>query len=141
MKGYRSPYKQKDTMAIGLVMQFPGGNAETYDAVMEKLGLEGASGDWPQGIISHFAGAYPSGWCVVDVWESQDSFDAFMRDRLGPATQELSVPEPQGHPYRGAQPLQARLRSHPHSLLNVALVHPISPRRASPTPGMVVQHT
>jgi hypothetical protein len=62
-------------MAIGLLMQFPGGTAEQYDAVMEKLGLEGNQGDWPDGIISHFAGAYPEGWCVVDVWESQDSFD------------------------------------------------------------------
>ncbi len=72
-----------------------GGTAQQYDAVLEKLGLEGDSGDWPEGIISHVAGAYPGGWCVVDVWESQDKFDAFMRVRLGPATQEVGVGEPQ----------------------------------------------
>ena len=54
-------------MAIGLVMQFAGGTAQQYDAVMEKLGLEGDQGEWPDGIISHFAGATPDGWCVVDV--------------------------------------------------------------------------
>ena len=85
-------------MAIGLVMQFPGGTAQQYDAVMVKLGLEGNQGEWPDGIISHFAGTYPDGWCVVDVWESQDKFGAFMRDRLGPATQEVGVPEPQVTP-------------------------------------------
>ena len=81
-------------MAVGLVMQFPGGTQEQYDAVLEKLGLEGDQGDWPQGIISHFAGAYSGGWCVVDHWESQDHFDAFMNDRLGPAIAEVGVPGP-----------------------------------------------
>lgn len=72
-------------MAIGLVMQFPGLDARRYEAVMRDLGLTATGGDWPDGIISHAAGATADGWCVVDVWESQAQFDRFLENRLKPA--------------------------------------------------------
>jgi hypothetical protein len=72
-------------MAVGLVMKFRGLGAQRYDAIMRQLGLTATGGDWPEGIISHAAGATQDGWCVVDVWESQDKFDSFLNDRLRPA--------------------------------------------------------
>jgi hypothetical protein len=91
-------------MAIGLVMQFDGIGITDYDEVMRHLELEapgvtGVKNDWPDGIISHVAGSTEKGWCVVDVWESQDAFDAFMGTRLGPALGKAGLPEPKVTPF------------------------------------------
>lgn len=79
-------------MAIGLLMEFPGVSQEQYDAVMEELDL---GGRMPAGGISHAAGPTEDGWRVVDVWESQEAFDAFFREKLGRAMQNAGVPQPQ----------------------------------------------
>ena len=91
-------------MAIGFVMQFPGIGIDGYNEVMRNLelespGVQGVENDWPDGIISHFAGATRTGWCVVDVWQSQERFDAFMQSRLGPAMGKAGLPEPQVTPF------------------------------------------
>ena len=70
-------------MAVGFTMTFDGVGKDQYEAVM----------------ISHVAGAGPSGWCVVDVWESQAAFDQFLADRLGPALQTAGLPEPNVTPF------------------------------------------
>jgi hypothetical protein len=42
-----------------------------------------ANPDWPSGIISHVAGFTSDGMYVIDVWESQQDFDAFLnRSRI-----------------------------------------------------------
>jgi hypothetical protein len=66
-------------------MEFGNMNAGQYEAVMDKLGLRDEDPSWPSGIISHVAGFTSDGMYVVDVWESQEKFDAFVRDRLRPA--------------------------------------------------------
>ncbi|HUC36323.1 MAG TPA: hypothetical protein VMR97_04305 [Acidimicrobiales bacterium] len=91
-------------MAIGLVMQFSGVGIKDYNDVMKLLELEspgvtGVKNDWPVGIISHVAGATENGWCVVDTWESQEKFDAFMQSHLGPALGKTGMPEPQVTPF------------------------------------------
>jgi hypothetical protein len=63
-------------MAVCLMLQLAGVNAATYEAVMKELGLGGANPDWPTGIISHVAGFTSDGMYVVDVWKSQQDFDA-----------------------------------------------------------------
>jgi 8-oxo-dGTP pyrophosphatase MutT (NUDIX family) len=83
-------------MAVCLLMQFAGVDAGTYEEVMEELGLRGANPDWPSGIISHVAGFTSDGMYVVDVWESQEDFDAFVESRLQPAFEAVGgIPEPQ----------------------------------------------
>lgn len=72
-------------MAVGLVMTFKGLDARRYEAIMREMGLTATGGDWPEGIISHAAGATQDGWCVVDVWDSQEQFDRFLNGRLRPA--------------------------------------------------------
>jgi hypothetical protein len=76
-------------------MQFAGMDTSKYEAVMEKLGLSGANPNWPKGIVSHVAGHTGEGMCVVDVWESQQDFDAFMQSRLKPAFDAVGgLPQP-----------------------------------------------
>jgi hypothetical protein len=77
--------QRENVMARCVIMQFPGMDTRKYEAVMEKLGLNDVNAHWPKGIWSHVAGSTSEGLCVVDVWESQQDFDAFMSSRLKPA--------------------------------------------------------
>jgi len=84
-------------MTIGLVMKFAGLDTEKYDDIMQTLDLplhDDDNPNWPDGIISHAAGATPTGWCVVDVWESQAAFDKFFADRLKPAMYQVGMTAP-----------------------------------------------
>jgi hypothetical protein len=88
-------------MAIGLAMTFDGVTKQQYEAVMAPEGLDlatpanaSATDKWPDGIVSHVAGATATGWCVVDVWQSQADFDRFFTDRLGPNLARVGLPQP-----------------------------------------------
>jgi hypothetical protein len=82
-------------MPICLIMQFAGMKSNTYAAVMDKLGLQSSTPNWPKGIMSHVAGNTNDGFWVVDVWESQQDFDAFMNSRLKPAFDAVGgLPQP-----------------------------------------------
>ena len=70
-------------MAIGMLMQVPGGTQDFYNSVMQHL-------DWdnqpkPPGFISHHAGVDSDGLVVFDTWESQEDFENFVQTRLGAA--------------------------------------------------------
>jgi hypothetical protein len=81
-------------MPVMMVIELPGMGQPQYDAVMQALGLSKASA-WPKGILSHAAGPSPTGWTVVDLWESEADFVAFQQSRLGPAFQKVGgLPEP-----------------------------------------------
>jgi hypothetical protein len=82
-------------MPICLILQFPGGDVRSYDKVTERLGLNDPAAKWPKGIISHVAGMTREGLCVVDVWESQQDFDAYLNERLKPAFDAAGgIPQP-----------------------------------------------
>jgi hypothetical protein len=81
-------------MAEAMLQDFPEQfGQEGYDAVNEKLGVEDNP---PDGLISHAAGQGPNGFRIVDIWESQDHFNRFFEERLGPAITEVTGMEPGG---------------------------------------------
>jgi hypothetical protein len=93
-------------MAIGVVMTFDDVSTEQYEAVMAQDALDlrsprntSATNDWPSGIVSHVAGPTATGWCVVDVWESQSKLDDFISVRLGPAMAKAGLPQPSLTPF------------------------------------------
>jgi hypothetical protein len=49
----------------------------------------------PQGALARFSGPIAGGWRVVSVWESQEAFEAFRRERMEPAFQKAGLPMPQ----------------------------------------------
>ncbi len=83
-------------MAEGFILEFDGFGVETYQAVNDLLGIDMASGegDWPEGLISHSAGAKDGGWVVVEIWDSRASQERFMAERLGQALREGGVEAP-----------------------------------------------
>ena len=58
---------------------------------MDALQLNGRLA---KGGIFHVAGPTEDGVRIVDVWESQELLDEFLRDRLGPVMGQLQVPQP-----------------------------------------------
>jgi hypothetical protein len=87
-------------MPLMILKDFPGLTAEMYDAFVIELGLD----DEPAaGLIVHITGDHNGTWREVNVWESGDAYEAFMRDRVGPIIERWAsqgaelppMPEPQ----------------------------------------------
>ncbi len=79
-------------MAIAVLMEFPTGTVEQYDAVIEEMNLGGKPG--PGGIF-HVAGPMEGGGMrVVDVWESQEAMEKFASEQIMPITQKHGISPP-----------------------------------------------
>lgn len=83
-------------MAELFVLEFDGFDKEMYRKVNEALGIDmdTGAGDWPAGLLTHSAGRTDKGWTVVEVWESREAQDNFMKSRLGAALQSVGVDKP-----------------------------------------------
>ncbi|MEA3202595.1 MAG: hypothetical protein QOI63_261 [Thermoplasmata archaeon] len=79
-------------MAIAMLIEFPGTNLTQYDRVVGRLNLKGRT---YQGGLFHVAGATDDGVRIVDVWESQAAFDAFLNDKLTPALEAEGMEAPE----------------------------------------------
>ena len=84
--------EERPAAAVGLIMTFPGVTEEQYYTVLEQLNL---GGRMPHGGIFHAAGPIEGGWRVVDVWESEEAFDTFFRERLEQAMRNAGMPRPE----------------------------------------------
>lgn len=78
-------------MPVAVTMEFASGTLEQYDAVMEKMGLDGVI---PPGALFHFVTQTDDGIRVTDVWETAEQFQQFADEQIGPITQEVGVPGP-----------------------------------------------
>jgi hypothetical protein len=65
-----------------VIAEAPGVTAEQDQAIVEALNLES---DPPLGARMRLAGPSDSGWRVVSLWDSRESFEAFRNQRLAPA--------------------------------------------------------
>ena len=85
-------------MLIMAVHQTPSLTQERYEEVVRRL-TNGKSriesiADLPlTGLMVHFAGHGKDGFCVVDVFESQEAVDRF-RELVTPIAQEVGIEEP-----------------------------------------------
>jgi hypothetical protein len=81
-------------MTKAFIMDFEGGTAAQYDAVIEDMGLAGPGVPTPAGALFHGAGPTESGWRVVDVWEDPEAYARFAAEQIGPlgAKHGLSAP-------------------------------------------------
>jgi len=72
-------------MAVAVIVDIPGGNAQIYEQLIPGLFPDGKL---PDGWQVHIAGPTESGWRIVNVVPSQEQFETFARERLNPATQQ-----------------------------------------------------
>jgi hypothetical protein len=91
-------------MAVAMLQTAEMFTKEMYDQVTEKMFGHPSpirADESPDGLIVHSAGQGDSGWYVYDIWESQEKFQAFMDEKLGPAIQEVmgdQQPPPEAAP-------------------------------------------
>jgi hypothetical protein len=78
-------------MAIIRIVRPPMVDAQSYDAVNAKLGIEQ---DLPEGLLMHSAGEVDGAWQIVDIWESEEHAQRFDDERLRPAIAEVSADAP-----------------------------------------------
>ncbi|MDQ3760085.1 MAG: hypothetical protein M3331_09105 [Actinomycetota bacterium] len=82
-------------MPVLMIHETPGGTREQYEEGVARLtdgrGLSTLDA-WPvDGILAHVAAATDDGWCVVDVWESEEAYERF-GEVIGPVLQEVGMP-------------------------------------------------
>jgi len=72
-------------MAYGVVHHFPGGTKEQYEASIAAV--HPSAEELPDGQIFHAAGPSPGGWTIMAVHDSQESWERFRDEILGPRMQ------------------------------------------------------
>lgn len=77
-------------MAVAYKMRFEGATLDQYDQVMQLMGLT-AGGEPPEGAIFHWVAPTENGILVVDVWESDEQFNKFAEEHIGPATAQVGI--------------------------------------------------
>jgi hypothetical protein len=75
-------------MAVVLSFRWAGATPEQYDAVLELVRWEEQT---PDGAVLHIAWFEADGLRVTDVWNSEDDFMRFMRERLAPAVEKVGI--------------------------------------------------
>lgn len=78
-------------MALAYLFEVPDTTLDQYEEVMK---LAHPNGRLAPGCLMHVAGPYDGGLRAIDVWESQEAFDAFLRERLQPALVKNGVAPP-----------------------------------------------
>jgi quinol monooxygenase YgiN len=76
-------------MAIGVVFEVPGVTQAQYEQVNQQVT---PAGQMPGGLLHHFAGPTPNGWCVVEIWESEEAAQRFVNEKLTQAIQQAGIP-------------------------------------------------
>ncbi|MEU6978704.1 MULTISPECIES: antibiotic biosynthesis monooxygenase [unclassified Streptomyces] len=77
-------------MAVIVTLEIPGGTQEQYERTNDRI----THASWfpPPGFIAHAAGPDGTGgWRVVDLWESEEAFRAFV-EKATPIFQETGMP-------------------------------------------------
>jgi hypothetical protein len=78
-------------MAIARVFEAKGWTTKQYDAVIDRMELDGRAAP---GVLFHWAAATDDGMRAVDVYDSRGDADALAEERLGPIVAALGLPMP-----------------------------------------------
>ena len=75
-------------MAIGVIFQAQGTTQAQYDQVRQQVLPDNQPAP---GMIAHAAGPSENGFCVIEVWESQEAAQAFFEAKLGQALHAAKI--------------------------------------------------
>ena len=79
-------------MAVAIVGEIPNGNAQMDQSMMEQLGVSPSNP--PAGGLARLGGPAGNGYRILSVWESEDAWNAFKRDKMEPYFQGIGQPMP-----------------------------------------------
>lgn len=79
-------------MSVVVMSVAPGVGAEQDAGMLAALDLESNP---PAGGRLRIAGPTDAGWRIISLWDSQEDFDAFVRDRLAPMFEQAGRPIPE----------------------------------------------
>jgi len=74
------------------IFEAPEMTAAEYDAILKELEARGHL--YNSNRISHVAFERKNGWCVMDVWNSLESFQQFAENELKPIFEKLNLNPP-----------------------------------------------
>jgi hypothetical protein len=95
IKGCSRSLKRRLVVAVCIIMEFAGMNAERYEALMNQLRLRGVNPAFPNGVVSNVVGFTGGSALVVNVWDSKQLFEDFLVNRLTPALGAVGgLPQP-----------------------------------------------
>lgn len=78
-------------MAIMAIYDAHGFTPQDYELVRATIGWESNP---PRGSFMHLLGHDADGLLNIELWESEDLFEAYVRDRFNPAFDRLGLPYP-----------------------------------------------
>ena len=78
-------------MAVLVIGEVPGRDAAEDARIGQELDVENRP---VAGIIARFAGPTQRGWRVITVWESEEAFRTFQRERMQPVAARLGLTAP-----------------------------------------------
>lgn len=81
-------------MAVAIEMTFKGATLDQYNQVMRLMSLDDGTRPSPPGALFHWVAKTDDGIRVVDVWETQEQFDAFAEKEIGPYSAQAGIPAP-----------------------------------------------
>jgi hypothetical protein len=81
-------------MATAVETTFHGVTVDTYDDLLRRLDFRPGGASEP-GCLFHYATPTEDGFRGVDVWESVEAFERFVRERLRPVLEHLSIEPPE----------------------------------------------
>lgn len=81
-------------MAVAFEIYFRGGTTEQYEQVIARMGFAHEGAGAPGGLF-HWVTQTDDGLEVTDVWRSDEEFERFAEEQIGPYTQEAGLAEPQ----------------------------------------------
>jgi hypothetical protein len=75
-------------MAVLVIGEMQGGNAAIDQRLMQELGVQDAPA---AGVIARFAGPTDKGYRIITIWESEEAFRTFQRERLLPTLERMGI--------------------------------------------------
>ena len=75
-----------------VIVDIPSGSQQFYDQIIPTLFPDGKL---PKGWQLHIAGPTATGWRIVNVVPSQEQFETFSREQLGPVLRQLEGVTPE----------------------------------------------
>ena len=75
-------------MAVGVIFDGTGVDQAQYEQVRQQVTPDNRPAP---GMLYHAAGATENGFCVIEVWESQEAAQQFFEQQLGQALQQANI--------------------------------------------------